>query len=260
LQREHACFCSWIVGGASYIGRNGANQSHAAAVVMLAVKRIDADARRCDRVSKSSRLSARLSAQDLFRFHRHVLLTGTCHIWMGAIGSDGYEKFSIHNRQDGARVISPQQVSARLAFGPIPLGSTLIHDCDVRICVSTAPGHVRVSTQRENMQQAAWRGRAAGPRPGLVDVRGKVGASRAVQHALRECAAEASPVELAEVLAQVLAEGDPLRGIVALFDPPTRRPLPVRDDFPMDLFDLAARTPPVPLRRLTSLSLFDVGA
>jgi hypothetical protein len=207
-------------------------------------------------VSKSSRPSARLSAQDLARFHRHVRVTGTCHIWMGAIGSDGYGKFAIYNKHDGERVISPQQVTARLAFGPIPLGSTLMHDCDVRICVSTAPGHVRVATQRENMRQAAWRGRAAGPKPGLVDVRGKVGASRAVQDALRDCSTEASPAELADALAAVLAAGDPLRGIIAMFDPPARRPFPVPDDFPADLFDLAARTPPIPPRRLEPIPLF----
>ena len=79
-------------------------------------------------------------------------------------------------------------------------------------------------TQRENMRQAARRGRAVGPRPGLVDVRGKVGASRAVQAAVAAAArAGATPDELADVLAGVLAEGDPLRGLIALFDPPRPR-------------------------------------
>lgn len=214
-------------------------------------------------MSKSTRPSARLSAQDLVRFHRHVVKTTSCHIWLGAVGSDGYGKFSIHNKLDGERVISPQQVSARLAFGPMPLGSTLMHDCDVRVCVSTAPGHVRVSTQRENMRQAAWRGRAVGPRPGNVDTRGKVGASRAVQTALRDHLAQhpnADADELAAVLAVCLAEGDPLRGLVALFAPPPARPLSLPDDFPVDLLDLIARTPAPPVvRRVESVPLFDVG-
>lgn len=214
-------------------------------------------------MSKSTRPSARLSAQDLVRFHRLVVVTSTCRVWVGAVGSDGYGKFSIHNKIDGERVISPQQVSARLAFGPMPLGSTLMHDCDVRVCVSTAPGHVRVSTQGENMRQAAWRGRAVGPRPGHVDTRGKVGASRAVQAALRDHLAahpDADPDELAAVLAACLAEGDPLRGMVALFEPPRKRPVPPPDDFPVDLLDLIARAPaPQPARRVASVPLFDVG-
>jgi hypothetical protein len=214
-------------------------------------------------VSKSTRPSARLSHDDLVRFHRHVLKTATCHIWLGAVGSDGYGKFSIRNKIDGERVISPQQVSARLAFGAMPLGSTLMHDCDVRVCVSTAPGHVRVSTQGENMRQAAWRGRAAGPRPGRVDTRGKVGASRAVQAALREhldSRPAADLDELAGVLAACLAEGDPLRGMVALFDPPPARPTRPPDDFPLDLLDLIAHAPaPPPARRVESVPLFEVG-
>ncbi len=188
-----------------------------------------------------------------------MLLTDSCHIWMGAVGSDGYGKFSVHNKQDGERVVTPHHVAAALAFGPVPLGSTLMHDCEVRICVSTTPGHVRVGTQRENVRQAVRRGRAAGPKPGLVDARGKVGASRAVQAALRDCPAGASPAELAVTLAQVLAAGDPLRGIIAMFDLPPRTAIAVLEDFfPVDLFDLAARTAPPPARRVPSLPLFDL--
>ena len=135
-------------------------------------------------------------------------------------------------------------------FGPVPLGATLMHDCDVRVCVSTAPGHVRVATQRENMRQAARRGRAVGPRPGLVDVRGKVGASRAVQAAIGAAAASgASPQELAAVLARVLADGDPLRGLVALFDLAPFDPDVAVALFPVDLFDAAAQAVHIPPSR-----------
>ena len=179
---------------------------------------------------------------------------------MGAVGSDGYGKFFIRNAEDGARIVSPHLVAAAMTFGPVPIGATLMHDCDVRICVATSPGHVRVSTQRENMRQAARRGRAAGPRPGLVDVRGKVGASRAVQSAIGAAAADgASPRELVAVLAAVLAAGDPLRGLVALFDPELGAgPLDVPvAPFPVDLFDAAAQVMPIPAsRRIDSLPLF----
>ena len=73
---------------------------------------------------------------------------------------------------------------------------------------------MRVGTQGENMRQAVARGRAVGPRPGRVDVRGKAGASRAIQAALRDATGR-SPAALAAVLAAVIADGDPLRDLPA---------------------------------------------
>jgi hypothetical protein len=54
-------------------------------------------------------------------------------------------------------------------------------------------------------------------------VRGKVGASRAIQDALRD-AVDRSPGNLAWVLAGVIAEGDPMRDMLPLFDAPDRGP------------------------------------
>ena len=200
-------------------------------------------------MSKSKGLRLRLSQPDIARWHAKIVATSTCRIWMGAVGSDGYGRFSIRNDQDGERMITPHQVAARLAFGPMPVGSTLMHDCDVRVCVSTAPGHVRVATQRENMVQAARRGRARGPRPGLVDVRGKVGASRAVQDAIGD-AGTTDAAALAAVLAQCLAAGDPLREFFPLFALPSddaRGVVGAWDDFPADLFAVPViRRPQVP--------------
>ena len=147
-------------------------------------------------------------------------------------------------------MLTPHQVAARLAFGPIPLGATLLHDCEVRLCCNTAPGHTRIATQGENMRQAAARGRAVGPRPGRVDVRGKAGASRAIQAALHD-AVDPTPDALAQILAAVLSEGDPWWDRLPLFDMP--RPTPHPEPAPV----LAAVTaagpdagspPPVPVR------------
>ncbi|HZM67621.1 MAG TPA: hypothetical protein VFC16_15110 [Nakamurella sp.] len=95
----------------------------------------------------------------------------------------------------------------------------MLHDCEVRLCCRAAPGHLRVGTQSENMRQAVTRGRAVGPRPGRVDVRGKAGASRAIQAALRD-ATDRSPTALAAALAAVIADGDPWRDLHPLFDLP----------------------------------------
>jgi hypothetical protein len=213
------------------------------------------------RVSKSLGRGLRLSNRDLNRWDRQVIGTAACDIWAGAIGSDGYGRFSITNPQDGDRMLTPHQVGARLGFGPLPVDCTLMHDCEVRLCCSTAPGHVRIATQRENMRQAVARGRSRGPRPGLVDTRGVVGASRAIQAAIVS-AVTADPgigkTELAAVLAAAVAAGDPLRHLVPLFDAPP--PVAVSwwpDDFPVDLFDARA-APRRTVSTVHSLSLFDL--
>jgi len=169
------------------------------------------------RVSQSWGRPLRLSHADIVRWHAQLLLTGTCHVWMGAVGSDGYGRIAIRNREDGPRTLTPHQIGARLGFGPIPAGATVLHDCEVRLCCRAEPGHLRIGTQSENMRQAVARGRAVGPHPGRVDVRGKVGASRAIQAALRD-AADRSPDALAAVLAAVIADGDPLRDVPRLFN------------------------------------------
>ena len=201
-----------------------------------------------------------MSNRDLNRWDRQVLVTATCHIWAGAIGSDGYGRFSITNPQDGARMLTPHQVGARLGFGPLPVDCTLMHDCEVRLCCSTAPGHVRIATQKENMRQAVARGRSRGPRPGLVDTRGVVGASRAVQAAIVSAVA-ADPgigkAALAAVLAAAVAAGDPLRHLVPLFDAPPPVAIAWPDDFPVDLFDARA-APRRTVSTVVSLSLFDL--
>ncbi len=170
-------------------------------------------------MSQSQGRPLRLSHGDIVRWRAQLLVTGTCHVWMGAVGSDGYGRIAIRNAEDGARTLTPHQVGARLGYGPIPAGATVLHDCEVRLCCRAEPGHLRVGTQSENMRQAVARGRAVGPRPGRVDVRGKAGASRAIQAALREATGR-SPAALAAVLAAVIADGDPLRDLHPLFDLP----------------------------------------
>jgi hypothetical protein len=157
-----------------------------------------------------------LRVSDVRRFEAMVLVTGSCAVWLGTVGSDGYGRFAVRiaGRQ---RTVTPHQVAAVLAWGPLAAGVTLMHDCDVRLCVRAGLGHLRIGSQTENMRQAARRGRARGPRPGWVDVRGDVGASRAIQDALR-ASPDRSPEGLAVVLRDALAAGDPLRDNLCLFE------------------------------------------
>jgi hypothetical protein len=166
-------------------------------------------------MSKSAGVPLALTDADVARWRRRIGATSSCAVWLGAVGGDGYGPFTVH-RAGTERTVTPHQVAAVLAFSPLPIGSTVLHDCDVRLCCATTPGHVRVSTQAENMSQAARRGRANGPRPGRVDVRGPAAASRAVQQALRD-SADQSPTGLSRALAAALAAGDPLRTNLTLF-------------------------------------------
>lgn len=156
---------------------------------------------------------------DLARWRRRLIVTQTCAVWAGAVGRDGYGRFSY--RYGGAeRTVTPHQVAAWLAArdgGPgLTAGSTVLHDCEVRLCCTTGAGHVRVATQAENMRQAAQRGRAVGPRPGRVDIRGPLGLSRAIQTGLR-AHRDRSPAGLARALAGIVAAGDPGRSQLGLF-------------------------------------------
>lgn len=175
-------------------------------------------------MSQSLGRPVRLCNLDIARWANGVVKTATCHVWTGAVGSDGYGRIAITNKFDGPRMYTPHQIAAALRFGPIPTGATVLHDCEVRLCCRTDRGHVRIGTQGENIRDAVRRGRIVGPRPGRVDVRGKVGASRAIQAALRD-AVDRSPEALAAVLAAVIAEGDPLRDLVPLFPEPPAGPV-----------------------------------
>lgn len=206
-------------------------------------------------MSKSWGRPLELSGADIARWTPRVLITATCHIWMGAIGSDGYGRVAINHPPEGTRILTPHQIAARLAFGPIPAGATLLHDCEVRLCCRTDPGHVRIGTQAENMQQAVARGRAVGPRPGRVDTRGKQGASRAIQNALRPAATSHTPQALATLLAAVIAQGDPLNQLLPLFPaPPGRQPAGV----PAAPLAEPASSLPDPISPAQMLSLFDL--
>jgi hypothetical protein len=114
------------------------------------------------RVSQSLGRPLRLSHGDIVRWRGQVLVTGTCHVWMGAVGSDGYGRIAVRNREDGARTLTPHQVGARLGYGPIPAGATVLHDCEVRLCCRAEPGHLRVARRGGRAGRTAGAGPAAG--------------------------------------------------------------------------------------------------
>lgn len=219
-------------------------------------------------MSKSTLPSAQLTRADVARLRTQILVTATCHLWMGAVGSDGYGKFWVPftaqeaMRHDGrrGRVITPHAAASALVLGPLPESSTHLHDCDVRICVSTSPGHVRRGTQQENVRQAVARGYLRGPRPGRADARGPAGASHAIQDAIVSAigTGERDPAALARVLAHTFAAGFPTLDVVPLFPEPVHVPATFVSDFPADLFAVPPLTAWVWSAAPETVPLFDL--
>lgn len=81
-----------------------------------------------------------------------------CWLWTAAtVKSLGYGRFGFGREVDYAH-----RASWRIFRGPIPKGMFVCHRCDVRHCVN--PGHLFIGSQRENMRDAADKGRIKLPR------------------------------------------------------------------------------------------------
>jgi len=57
------------------------------------------------------------------------------------------------------RTVRATHVAWSLANGPVPRGLYVLHKCDTPACVR--PDHLRVGTQKENIQDALQKGRIA---------------------------------------------------------------------------------------------------
>ncbi|WP_211241222.1 hypothetical protein [Pseudonocardia spinosispora] len=88
-----------------------------------------------------------------------------CAIWTGAIGDDGYGRFSI-TRDGVEKTVKPHRYAAALALGqPVFTGQVIEHVvCDNPICVHAHPdpevGHIWPSTQSDNLRCMQAKGRA----------------------------------------------------------------------------------------------------
>jgi hypothetical protein len=78
-----------------------------------------------------------------------------CWIWLGMLNEKGYGRVRTagkHGPKTGAH-----RVVWEAYRGSIPHGLLVLHHCDVPCCVN--PGHLFLGTQKDNMQDAARKGR-----------------------------------------------------------------------------------------------------
>ncbi len=85
-----------------------------------------------------------------------------CWLWMGPTQVSGHAQFCSGGHQ-GKKVMAYRFAYENMV-GPIPDGLFVCHRCDVPQCVN--PDHMFLDTQKDNMQDAAQKGRAGvDPKP-----------------------------------------------------------------------------------------------
>lgn len=97
------------------------------------------------------------SAADAFM--ARVAVSDGCHLWTGPIFKlrGGYGSFT--HRPSGRAMQRAHRAAWELFCEPIPVGMSVLHRCDNRLCVRL--DHLFLGTQKDNMRDMAQKGRQA---------------------------------------------------------------------------------------------------
>jgi len=129
-----------------------AARSIAAAKASLPLRSIKAIKVKNSRMGYAS-FHRRISTAE--KFLLRVKKSATCWIWTGPEFQDsGYGDAEL----DGKRM-SAHRMSYELFVGQIPSGKSVLHECDVRLCVK--PEHLFTGTRKDNIDDMVIKGRQA---------------------------------------------------------------------------------------------------
>lgn len=99
----------------------------------------------------------KLTTKEIARFRSYVVISPNgCWDWNGSRRARGYGQLSIR-RNGKATPMLAHRLSWMIHYGPVPDGVCVCHGCDRPPCVN--PKHLWLGSQRENMRNAAWKGR-----------------------------------------------------------------------------------------------------
>jgi hypothetical protein len=107
---------------------------------------------------------------DVEQFFQKVQITDGCWNWTGAKLAAGY---------GGFKAGRAHRYAWEMAFGKVPVGLSILHTCDNRVCVK--PSHLYPGTQADNMRDKSVRGRVYNARfsddevRAIRNLRGKIG-------------------------------------------------------------------------------------
>ena len=90
------------------------------------------------------------------RLLKKVNKTATCWLWMGKTQSDGYGEIWHPEKK---KLVTVHKLMYQWFNGEVPEKKFVCHTCDVRNCVN--PKHLWVGTNRDNIIDAAKKGRVA---------------------------------------------------------------------------------------------------
>lgn len=107
----------------------------------------------CYRASRRGKPLKKLKPSERFWPKVEVLGPQDCWLWTGCRGKKGYGKFYA----DGHNV-QAHRFSYLLAFGPIPEGKLVLHECDNPPCVN--PLHLKLGTCADNTADMVRKGRS----------------------------------------------------------------------------------------------------
>lgn len=102
------------------------------------------------------------------KFWAKVVVKDGCWGWIAATSPAGYAKIML--RVDGRKIyLGGHRVSWELHHGAIPVGLSVLHRCDNRIC--TNPGHLFLGSAADNVADMVAKGRNVNPSLALNDQR-----------------------------------------------------------------------------------------